>query len=248
MRFNHAFVAAPSCSASRAAMLTGRWIYQLEEGANLWGSLPAKFDVYPDLLAQAGYFVGHSDKGWGPGNLAAGGRTTPPAGTEYADFDSFLQARPAATPFCFWLGPEEPHRPYVAGSGAASGMDPNNVVVPPGLPDDPVVRSDLCDYYLGIERFDAIVGAAIQSLEQLGELDNTMVVVTSDNGMPFPRAKANLYDLGTHVPLVVRWGDRVQPGRWSTTSSAWPSSHRRFSTPPSSPSPAAWRATASSTS
>lgn len=211
--FRNAFVPAPTCTASRGSVLTGRWPWQLDEGANLWSTLPSQFSTAPDLLAQAGYVTGHSDKGWGPGDPTAGGRTTPPAGPNFASFSAFLQARTPGTPFCFWLGPEEPHRPYVAGSGLAAGKDPAGVVVPTVLPDDPIVRSDLCDYYLGIERFDSAVGAAIALLEQAGELNNTVVIMTSDNGLPFPRCKANLYDLGTHVPLVVRWGDQIATSR-----------------------------------
>ena len=59
-----------------------------------------------------------------------------------------------------------------------------------------------------------MVARAIRSLEKLGQLDNTIVVVTSDHGMPFPRAKASLYDAGTHVPLAIRWPEGIRkPGR-----------------------------------
>src|SRR5690606_35318084 len=50
-------------------------------------------------------------------------------------------------------------------------------------------------------------------LEEAGELDNTIIVVTADNGMAFPRAKANLYEFGHHVPLAIRWGDKVAGNR-----------------------------------
>jgi arylsulfatase A-like enzyme len=86
--------------------------------------------------------------------------------------------------------------------------------VPKHLPDDPVVRRDILDYYFEVQRFDQLVADALALLERAGELDNTLVVVTSDHGMPFPRAKATLYDFGTRVPLAVRWPKGISsPGR-----------------------------------
>jgi uncharacterized sulfatase len=209
----HAFVAAPSCSPSRAAILTGQWHWRLEQGINLWGTLPAKFPVYPDLLEQAGYHVGFTRKGWGPGSDTAGGRTRNPAGNSFKDFGAFLNARPAGKPFCFWFGSHDPHRPYEFGSGVKSGMKLQDVRVPACLPDSEAVRSDLCDYFFAVQRFDRDTGEIIKAIEDAGELDNTLVVISGDNGLPFPRCKANLYDTGTNVPLAVRWPAKVKGGR-----------------------------------
>lgn len=211
--FQNAFASSPSCTASRAALLTGQDFFRLETGANLYGVLPPKFLVYPDLLEAAGYHVGLTRKGWGPGDWKVGGRTRNPSGPDYKNFDAFLAARPINSPFCFWFGSRDPHRPYDAGSGLAAGKKLEDVTVPPFLPDTPAVRSDILDYYLETERFDREVGELIATLEARGELDNTIVVMTSDNGMPFPRAKANLYDFGTKMPLAIRWPRRVSGGR-----------------------------------
>jgi N-sulfoglucosamine sulfohydrolase len=211
--FRNAFAAAPSCTPSRAALLTGRAPHELAEGGNLWGTLPARFDVYPDLLEGSGYVAGHTRKGWGPGHVEAGGRRRNPAGPAFPSFDAFYAQLPAGTPFVFWFGSSDPHRPYEPGSGAASGLKTESLRVPGYLPDTPEVRSDILDYYLEIERFDREAGAIIRRLEQDGRLDNTIVVVTSDNGMPFPRAKANLYDAGTHVPLAIRFPGKVKAQR-----------------------------------
>jgi arylsulfatase A-like enzyme len=209
-RFTHAFVAAPSCTPSRAALLTGQYPHRLDEGSQLWGFLPARFAVYPELLADAGYHAGSTRKGWGPGQLAPGGRPQDPAGRKYDDFAAFIAARPDGAPFVFWFGSQDPHRPYEAGSGARAGIDPAGVSVPPFLPDTPEVRGDIADYLFEVERFDREVGDIIAALERAGELDNTLVIVTADNGMPFPRAKATVYDGGTRVPLVVRWPGQVR--------------------------------------
>jgi arylsulfatase A-like enzyme len=211
--FMHAYAAAPSCTPSRASLLVGRPVHQLEEGGNLWGYLPAKFDAYPDLLEQAGYIIGSTRKGWGPGNFEAGGRKRNPAGPVFESFDAFMEKMPKDRPFCFWFGPTDPHRPYDVGSGAQSGMKPEAVAVPPFLPDTPEVRSDILDYYFEVTRMDRDAGQIIARLETAGQLDNTIVVWTSDNGMPFPRAKANLYDGGTHVPLAIRFPRAIAAGR-----------------------------------
>ncbi|MDW8353608.1 MAG: sulfatase [Bryobacterales bacterium] len=211
--FTHAFCASPSCTPSRAAILTGQAPHRLEEGGNLWGFLPARFPVYTDLLEQAGYVVGFTRKGWGPGDYKAGGRARNPAGPEFASFAEFLRTVPADRPFCFWFGSHDPHRPYELGSGARSGMKPEEVAVPPYLPDLPQVRHDILDYYLEVQRFDREVGEILELIERSGRAANTLVVITSDNGWPFPRAKANLYDSGTRMPLALRWPERIRGGR-----------------------------------
>ena len=211
--FRNAFVSAPSCTASRGAILTGQWHWRLEQGANLNEFLPAKFEVYPDLLEKAGYHVGFTRKGWAPGDEKGGGRARNPAGPRYQDFAAFLAARPAGKPFCFWFGSTDPHRPYDWESGMKSGMDPSKVIVPPYLPDCETVRKDICDYDWEVQRFDRDVAELLKMVEQAGETANTIVVVSGDNGWPFPRSKATCYDTGTHVPLAIRWPARVKPGR-----------------------------------
>ena len=213
VRFAFAYCSSPSCTPSRGAILTGQECYRLREGMNLWSSLPADIPVYTDLLEQAGYHVGFARKGWGPGDFAAGGRPRNPAGQQYESFDAFFAARQKNQPFCFWFGSQDPHRPYEKGSGLASGLRLDDVVVPQFLPDEREIRSDMLDYFFEIERFDRNLGAILAALEKADELDNTLVVVTSDNGMPFPRAKTNLYDHGTRLPLAMRWPERIPGGR-----------------------------------
>lgn len=214
--FTHAFCNAPSSGPSRSAILTGQDIWRLEEAGNIHSTLPKKFQTYTELMKEAGYIVGYTKKGWSPGRLEPGGRTENPAGPEYEGFQEFFDKNIKSTdaPFVFWLGSYDPHRPYEWLSGFKSGMSVDNVIVPPYLPDDPIVRNDILDYYYEIERFDQSVAQAIQLLEKAGELDNTLIVVTSDNGMPFPRAKASLYDTGTRMPLAIRWPYGIKsPGR-----------------------------------
>ncbi|MDE0736145.1 MAG: sulfatase [Pirellulaceae bacterium] len=232
IRFTRAFCDAPTCGPSRSAILTGQSIWRLEEAGNIHSTLPAKFTTYTKLLQDAGYAIGFTGKGWSPGRLEPGGRTTNPAGKEFngrkakppfrgmsnkdyaGNFDEFMKQVSSGQPFCFWLGTHEPHRGFDLGVGKRTGKDPAKVIVPAIFPDHPVVRNDLLDYFVEIEHFDKMVAHAIAFLEKSGQLENTIVVVTSDHGMPFPRAKASLYDAGTHVPLAIRWPrGTTAPGR-----------------------------------
>ncbi|HET6442489.1 MAG TPA: sulfatase [Phycisphaerae bacterium] len=214
--FTNAYCAAPSCTPSRATVLTGQMFYRLGAGANLYGPLAPELAVYPDLLEAAGYHVGFTGKGWGPGDYKKAARTRNPAGPSAPNFQAFLASVPEGKPFCFWFGSHEPHRGYKKGSGVASGKRLEDVSVPPSLPDAPEVRGDILDYYVEVEQFDSQVAGLVSALESAGRLDDTLLVVTSDNGMPFPRAKTNLYDAGTRMPLAVRWPGRAKPGRTVT--------------------------------
>ncbi|MBX9787603.1 MAG: sulfatase [Pirellulales bacterium] len=205
--FEQAFVSSPSCTPSRGAIITGQQFWRLGAGGNLHCEWPAdKFAEYPRLLADAGYHVGTYRKAWGPGRGN-------PAGKPYKSVDAFLAARPPGKPLCFWFGSTDPHRPYEQGAGARAGLELSRVHLYPQFPDADVVRNDVADYYFEIERFDHEVGELLEKLAALGELDNTLVVMTSDHGMPFPRGKTNLYDCGVHVPLAIRWPARVPSWR-----------------------------------
>lgn len=211
--FRNAFCVSPSCSPSRASILTGKYVHQLEEGASLWGTLPKKFPTYTELLANAGYAVGLTGKGWGPGQEKVGGWTHNPAGQRFPSFREFLATVKEDQPFCFWAGSTDPHRPYEAGAGQRAGLDPASAVVPPFYPDHPEIRSDLLDYAVRVQRFDAYLGDILKTLQESGRSTNTLVLVTSDNGMPFPRCKANLYEAGIHLPLAMSWPGHISPGQ-----------------------------------
>jgi len=209
----NAYCAAPSCSPSRASILLGRYPHQIESAGNLWSVIPDKFPNWVSLLKDAGYHSGKSRKGWGPGDFEAGGYEHNPAGKDYPDFDTFLKDKKEGQPFVYWFGSSDPHRTYETNTGVKTGMDLSSVKVPGFLPDLPCVRNDMMDYYYEVERFDRESGTIIAKLEKEGLLDNTLIVMTSDNGMPFPRAKANLYDYGTRMPLAMYWKGHIEGGK-----------------------------------
>lgn len=213
--FTRAFVSSPSCTPSRGAVVSGQDFWRLGAGANLWSRFPEDVDVYPDLLAaQADYAAGHTRKGWGPGPI--GERSHNPAGPSFEDFETFLDERSDDQPFVFWFGSNDPHRTYSDSLREAMGIDPDAVEVPPMFPDAPAVRRDIANYYAEVQRFDREVGDLLSLLEEHGELDNTIVVISGDHGWPFPRGKTNLYDYGARVPLAIRWPGTTEPGRTVT--------------------------------
>lgn len=134
------------------------------------------------------------------------------------NFDTFLAERPEdSTPFCYWWGPTNTHRKWQKGSGKALwGIEPNDLKgkLPEFLPDVHDIREDVADYLGECLAVDAGLGVLIQRLEDIGELDNTLIVVSGDHGIPgFPRAKCNLYDIGCEVALAMRWPERISEGR-----------------------------------
>lgn len=233
--FTHAYTPNAKCAPSRACILTGRNSWQLEEAANHSPHFPAKFKTYAEALSENGYWVGATAKGWAPGDPGeingeprqlAGNKfdefkITPPtsgiSNVDYAkNFGAFLEARPKGMPFCFWYGSHEPHRGYEFQSGIKKGGKNTAEVdeVPTFWPDVDTIRTDLLDYAYEIEYFDSHLQKMLQKLDELGELDNTLVIVTADNGMPFPRIKGQVYEYSNHLPLAIMWPNGIKsPGR-----------------------------------
>lgn len=233
--FNNAYTPNGKCAPSRSCIITGRNSWQLEEAANHSPDFPAKFKTYIETLSDNGFFVGYTGKGWGLGNPGQiNGKERDLTGTPFEEFklnpptkqisnvdytknfDAFLKARPKNQPFCFWYGSKEPHRAYEFRSGAKlGGMDIKNIdEVPAFWPDNEVVRNDMLDYAFEIEYFDKQLQNILKLLEESGELANTIVIVTSDNGMPFPRVKGQVYEYSNHSPLAIMWPNGIKnPGR-----------------------------------
>lgn len=235
--FTRAYTPNAKCAPSRACILTGRNPWQLEAAANHICHFPPKFKSWGEALTGHGYFVGYTTKGWGPGvaNDADGKprrmtgqpfnarKAKPPAtgiaNSDYAaNFTDFLDAAEPGKPWCFWYGAIEPHRGYEFGSGVAKGGKKLTDIdrVPAFWPDNDTVRNDMLDYAFEVEHFDNHLGRMLAELEKRGHLDNTLVIVTSDHGMPFPRGKGSAYEMASHVPFAAMWKGKdgiAKPGR-----------------------------------
>jgi len=220
--FTHCFSACPSCTPSRSAILSGQDMWRLRQAGVLYGSVPPDIPLFTFALEEIGYHVGYTGKGWVPGNASALGLKRNPLGKQFnssidklvakglndqdytENFKQFFAERPTGSPFFFWFGCKEPHRVYENGIGKRIGKKTADVTVPDFFPDTRLIRSDILDYCVEIEWFDRHLGNMLSILEEAGELENTIVVVTSDNGMPFPRCKTTLYDWGVRMPLAIR--------------------------------------------
>ena len=223
--FDNAYTPTSKCAPSRAAILTGRNPWQLEEAANHQPYFPAKFPAFSEALAKAGIHTSGAGKTWGPGEAkfadgsprdfvlgAGGGKNELNPGVGFAEF---LKKRAPGTPFFYWFGSGYPHRGYKYNSGIESGKKTSDIDrVPAYWPDHDVIRRDMLDYAIEVEAYDTQVGSLVAALEASGEALNTLIIVTSDHGMPFPRVKGHTYDDAHRVPFVVSWpGWIVQPGR-----------------------------------
>jgi arylsulfatase A-like enzyme len=132
------------------------------------------------------------------------------------NFAGFLKERDARKPFLFWFGPTNVHRKWIKGSGKALwGIDPDSLKgkLLKFMPDVPEVREDFADYLGEAQAFDACIGVLLKQLNDAGELDRTLIVISGDHGAPgFPGGKCNLYDFGTNVSLIAA-GPGVKGGR-----------------------------------
>ncbi len=217
--FEKAFVSAPSCTASRSSILSGRHFWLAESGALLWGRYPSAMPNFIHQLMKHGYDAAYTGKGWGPGMVPDGVEPTGWAfrknihkvKTDYDglagyadDFSDFLFQRDPSQPFFFWAGIFEPHREYLE-------MDDTNRFAgkpefsewPAFMPYSGRSQKQMTRYLEEIEYADAEVGRMLDSLDEHGLLDTTVIVFTSDNGMPFAGAKSNLYQYGVQVPLAI---------------------------------------------
>ncbi|SEI81754.1 Arylsulfatase A [Cyclobacterium xiamenense] len=215
LRFTNFYLTASSCSPSRCSLISGRYPHNTG-AAELHTPLPESIAIFPEFLKKAGYFTGQAGK-WHMGPAARRGfDRIYDKGPEIGDggedmWVPLLQERPRDKPFFLWLASLDAHRPW--GSNSFSGTHrPEAVQVPPYLAEAAATKTDLARYYDEISRFDAFIGEVEAELKRQGVLENTLIVVLSDNGRPFPRSKTRLIDSGIKSPLIIKWPKGIGKG------------------------------------
>jgi len=241
--FTNCIAGSPGCAPSRSTIATGRHHWQNEQSGQHQSSWLKKYVPFIDLLEANGYITGRAGKGVSPFQYARDEkdslwRATDAGGIAHsnitykkgspederlakgfgpvnyaANFKFFMENVRGDKPFFFWYGCKEPHRKYEQDSWKRFDKKLEDVKVPGFYPDHDIIRGDILDYAVEIEWFDIHLQRMLTHLEEIGELENTIVIVTSDNGMPFPRAKANGYDYGVHVPLAISFPKSFPGGR-----------------------------------
>ncbi|MCL5270983.1 MAG: sulfatase [bacterium] len=232
MRFDRAYVACPQCVPSRAAIMTGRSPIGIAM-TRFTAPLPANVKTYPESLRAWGYYTGVAGRSYHLNGtqknyavieqvFAAHHLQTFADRLDYvkiatsrpeifSQFDEFLDLAPRDQPFFLQLCFFDPHRPLDR-DAIARPHDPAALKLPVHYPDTRLVREDFARYYDEIARFDEDFGRVLTILDKRNLAGDTLVLFMGDNGASQLRGKGTLYEFGIHVPLIVRWPGRVEPG------------------------------------
>jgi N-sulfoglucosamine sulfohydrolase len=215
--FREAFCAAPTCSASRACLLTGQ--YGQSNGmlglAHRGWSLRDYRHHIVHTLRKVGYtstLIGEQHISKEPGVIGYDEVLKIPTTRvdSVAPLAMEVLRRPRERPLFLSVGFFETHREFL---GPGSLRDVHYSKPPNNLPDTPEVRADVAAFKASARSLDHGVGMVLNQLDASGLMDDTLVIFTTDHGMPFPGAKATLYDRGLGVMLVLRGPEPFNGGR-----------------------------------
>lgn len=212
LRFTNAYVTTSSCSPSRCSIISGRYPHNTG-AAELHTPLPAEVSIFPELLKKVGYYTAQAGK-WHMGESAKrgfdiiheNGKENGDGGEEM--WLTTIQERPKGKPFFMWLASYDAHRPW--GPNSFSGKtSPDQIIPPPYLANAESTRADLAKHFDEVTRFDYYIGQVESELKKQGVLDNTIIIIMGDNGIPFPRAKTRVYNSGMQTPFLVKWNKGI---------------------------------------
>lgn len=229
LRFEQAHVSIAICMPTRAVWMTGR--YPHRSGALGFDRINKGVPTLLETLHEAGYRTGILAKvphvvpsrgtAWDSVvNAAELGVGRDPAKYYEHTKDFLRQVSDAKQPFFLMANSQDPHRPFAKSDqetgrrrnknskfyrGVTRTFEPEDIPLPGFLPDLPPIRKELAQYFTSVHRADEIVGAILKALDESGLADDTLVVFTSDHGMPLPFAKTNCWRHSTITPWIVRW-------------------------------------------
>ena len=239
-RFTRAYAAASVCAPSRGSILTGMYPHsnglwrntqnggidfpeaaeKPEKPVPVRAAILEKIPTLPELLRDRGYFTaitqkGHLQPAWKfPFDQGFDYHQKP---EDYRRLAGEVKAAAAGKPFFIMANISSPHRPYrlqfLANQlppGGPRKIDRAAIKLPAWLPDTPIVRDDFAQFLEATQITDDCVAAVLEGLKESGLAEQTLVIFTSDNGMPYHRAKGAGYIASMHMPLIIR-GPGVRP-------------------------------------
>lgn len=229
LRYTHAFASSPVCAPARSSLITGMYATRIgsmqmrtgnpskaaiQKDPDAYRDIPSYEAVppewvrcFPEHLRRAGYYCTNASK-------TDYQFRAPPTVWDQSNGKAHWRKRKPGQPFfaVFNHGGTHESRAFPRSRPSPVVVQPADVPVPPLYPDTPAVREALSRTYNNIARMDAWVGEKLAELDEAGLADKTWVFFFSDHGVGLPRGKRSPYDLGTHVPLLVRAPDRARAG------------------------------------
>ena len=218
LTFNKAYLSSAMCQPCRAELFSGQ--YPMSNGC-AWNHSSSRPSVtsMPQHLEKLGYRVGIAGKvhvkpdsvfpfrsvsGFDPSCVRE-----PTNAHDLTGVRSFMTED--SNPFCLVVALVDPHVPWVMGD--ASQYPPGKIKLPPNIADNERTREDFGRYLAEITYMDGQVGELLQTLEESGKANDTLVLFTSEQGSQFPGCKWTNWDTGLHTALIARWPGKVAAGR-----------------------------------
>lgn len=220
-RFENFYATTPVCTPSRGSLHTGRypqsnglmglshepWGWRFKLGEKHTAAI-LKEQGYETYLIGLQHLVRNKDVCILGYDHVVSKKRDPSENIEEAK-KLFQKANSNKIPFFAKIGFLEVHRKFKNGKDESKGVH-----IPHFLKDTPEIREDLAQFQATIRFFDKCVGEILDALEKSQVADNTLVIFTSDHGIPYIGAKWTLYESGIRIPLIIYWpGTKLTGGK-----------------------------------